>query len=226
MRVDLSNFYSLKDANARAKFLDDIIEKSNREDRPIYISPLLEEHERSEPLLHVLRLDEAVDSKYKIQVLCDEWGNKVYQGDIVKRKFKKSLKREGTPIPAREINRWKRMGIYEQKRYKYTNYKVDSKGCIEVNIIDLEYFLTQFGIHKDTGYPISYHPGPNSIEPVKAPNGQYMHVHYYRMQEVTKDDYEKLPRVGKRPEGELRRGIDAVPEKETKVSDESGSASV
>jgi hypothetical protein len=212
MRVDLSGYYNQRDTSGRAEFLDRVIEQSDENEDPIFITDLLVEFTKAEPLLKRLRMDEKNIKKYKLRVISDEWGNKLYRGEVVTRRHKSNVKvkNEGKLTPGHEQSRMKVLKTYDKWRYKCEKFVIDDRGCIEVSIDDAEYFLPLFGIVQD-GVPVdptSRPIGGNSVEPVDAPNGQKLHVHYYQLQEVEKKDYEKLPKVGKRPDGELRRGID------------------
>ncbi len=190
MRVDLSRIIGVKNPRARDTIVDEIIAETDND--PPFISDLLVEHQTAEPLLDELRKDRR--NRHCLHMKRDEWGEPPVPGEIVKRKHKIPLKtKEGLPIPSVEINRWKRAGIYEKKRYTYDEYTLDEKGCIWCNARDAEYFLSNWGVHSISGMPISYHAYEHSVEPAPCPNGGMKHVWYYRFFEQTKDMHEKLP---------------------------------
>ena len=190
MRLELSRIIGVKDKKARNAIIDDILEEAEKD--PIFLSGLLVEHEVSEPILRELRTDPR--KRYKLYMIRGEWGEEPSPGFIVKRQFKNSLTdREGKLIPAKVLNNWKRAGIYDKKRYRYEDYKLDEKGCISVDAANAEYFLTQWGVHSDSGYPISYHPQEKTTEPVDCPYGGKRHAHYYRWKEMDAEMYDSLP---------------------------------
>jgi hypothetical protein len=190
MRVELSRIIGVKNHRARDAIIDEIIKEA--ENDPIFISDLLVEHQTADPILTDLRQDKT--KKYILKMICGEWGEEPEPDFIIKRKYKKPLKdREGLPIPATILNQWKRAGVYDQKRYMYEEYKLDEKGCFKVDAENAEYFLSQWGVHSISGFPLSYHPQEKSTEPVNYPGGGKRHVHYYRFKEMTQEMYDKLP---------------------------------
>jgi len=182
---------------------DDEIEQIKKEAAhdPCFISDLLVDHQTAGNLLTALREDKR--ELYYLKVIRDEWGNDPHPGDKVRRKFKRSLKTKGpepVPIPVQTLNTWKRAGVYDERRYYYTDYEVDKKGCIKVNAADAEYFLSNWGVHSDSGMPISYHPIPHSEDPAPCPAGGKLYVWYYRFEEVDASKYAQLePISGKGP---------------------------
>ena len=135
--------------------------------------------------------------KWKIQVLCDEWGNKPQQGDVVTRVAMKNLyKREGIPTSGKEISRSKVDGSYSKRFEDRYDYVVDDKGCVECGFTAASYFLNVYGVHAVTKYSLTTKP-ELSGGPSKAPDGQMLHVHYWRYKEMNAAMYEALPKLKK-----------------------------
>lgn len=147
--------------------------------------------------------------KWKIQVLCDEWGHKPMQGDSTYKINKRSLKRNGKAIPAHEINTAILDGTYtelfEPKRW----YPIDKKGCIECTFTDAAAFINIWGVHpvtkrpcmfnkrKETsGEPLDYDGTRFGVQ-VKKENLGKKHVHYWRYMEADKERYDGLPKLDK-----------------------------
>lgn len=194
MRVDLSRLIGVRNYRMRDAVIDEIIAETK--DDPVFISDLLVEHQTAEPLLQELRNDKR--KRYCLHMKRDEWGEPPIPGGIVLRKHKIPLKsKEGLPVPVVEQNRWKRAGIWEQKRFTYDEYILDEKGCIFVTAVDAEYFLTQWGVHSVSGMPISYHATEHSVDPAPHPGGGMKHVWYYRFFEWTKEMHESAPMITK-----------------------------
>jgi hypothetical protein len=195
MQVDLSRIVGLGSYEARDKIIDDILRESKDADDPVYISDLLADTDTGEPLLEALREDQ--EPRHILHFMRDEWGNVVEPGDTIRRKFKRSLTVRGKLIPAKTLNSWKRAGVYEQKRFTFREFKADSKGCIKVNALDCEYFLTHYGIHAISGMPISFYHREHGEDLAMCPDGQMRHPWYWRCKEMTKEMYAKLPDVPK-----------------------------
>ncbi|NIS53119.1 MAG: hypothetical protein GWN94_18780 [Phycisphaerae bacterium] len=210
MRVNLSDIQGVTNHAKRNSIIDEMITASEEKKDPIFISDLLINYEQAEPILAALREDST--PKYRLLCMKDEWGNTPQPGDIVRRREKKPLSIQvlgGTvPIPSSELNQWKRAGIYDRKRYKYRDFVVDEKGCILVNAVDAEHFLSIWGIHSISGMPISYHPNETSKDVTTAPDGQKYHVWYWRYKEVDKEMYKNLAKPEKR--NHAPRGVPAT----------------
>lgn len=133
---------------------------------------------------------------WKIQVLCDEWGNKPIPGEYVIRKIQKPLEHSrGKPLTSSEINIDKMNGVYDEKWTRSIRYKIDEKGCISVRFSDASYLLNVFGVHGKSGARMSQHTKPHSGDPVDTPDGQKLHVHYWRFKEMDRDMYAKIPKI-------------------------------
>ncbi len=155
--------------------------------------------------------------KWKIQVLCDEWGNKPQPGDFVTVKHQKNIyKKPGKPTPGHEMNRAKIDGSFEKKFRNVVKYEVDKKGCISVGRDDATYFIQAYGVHPDTNFAMPHGKPQNTIgrdrqqelsqRPQNTPSGDMMHVWYWRYKEIEKDAYEKLPNLKK--DGSQKRGYE------------------
>ena len=157
---------------------------------------------------------------WKLLVLRDEWGNPPVPGEYVtKRQLKPLDTAPGKPATSRELTEDKRAGDYDKKWIDEIRYQIDAKGCIVCEFQDAAYFLMSFGVHGKSGRPISMHRKPTSKDwegpemrrpelsnrPVEAPDGNKLHVWYWRYQEVDRDEYEKLPIL--QPSNEPKRGV-------------------
>ena len=162
-------------------------------------------------------LPENMRFMWKLQVRRDQWGNPPQPGDIVQRRVQKPLfhdRNQGKPVSSSELTIDKINGDYDKKWNRYFPYEVDEKGCISVNFESAVSLIKQFGIHPNSkrgGHPLSLHLREHSQEPVEAPNGEKIHVWYWRFMEVDKEAYEKLPKIKKTTE--RKRGIDPIEEK-------------
>ena len=199
MRVGqyLDQMAILRTTEAINELIDTIFERADQDDDPLYFSDLLVDGKRSLPLQHALFADD--NPKFILECLVDEWGNPVSPGEDVIRKVEKDLIRDKKPIPGHQLSTWKRQGVYDKKMMTIRRWPVDEKGCIHVNAKDALYFLSVYGIHGDSGSPISYHGRPHSEEPVDVPGHaeHKLHVHYYRFREVEKRAWEKLSKKEK-----------------------------
>lgn len=134
---------------------------------------------------------------WTIQVLCDEWGNKPRPGDKVERVVMKGLyKRDGIPVPSTDMSRAKIDGSYSERFEDRFAYPVDNKGCAKCGFTPAGYFLNAYGVHSLTGYAMC-RKSELSSGPSKAPNGQMLHVHYWRYKEMDAAMYAALPLIEK-----------------------------
>jgi hypothetical protein len=204
MRVDVSRLRATRPAQMRDA-VKSILAEAERNNDPVYLSDIVT-HEGTagtgcEILMEELRsVRQNSKPKYRIQVLCDEWGNKPKEGDIVRRQFKNPLTVDGKLLTAKQLNGEIRMGIMDQERYYYNEYTVDEKGCILCDANDAEWFLYMYGLHSFSNYPLNQYeelsPGPAKN---KATGGM-QHVHYWRYKEMTAEQYEALEPLKAEPE--------------------------
>jgi len=207
--VDLSKIRILaRDKQDFNAYIDDFLNNECAPDDPPYLSDLITGHNKGgQPVLEALAFryendrNKPMDQRFmwKIQVLCDEWGNKPQPGDVVIRKIKKKMVYgPGKPVPQNELELDKINGVYEKKWFDKIPYPVDVKGCITCEFIDAVYFLNVYGIHGKSKAIMSMHKNPYSCGPQETPKpGEKLHVWYHRYQEVNKDMYESLPKIKK-----------------------------
>lgn len=193
MRVKLSRLAGAANYIALDAIIADI--KRESKDDPIYVSDLLADWQMSEPLSAAIRDDPT--PRHYLLVMRDEWGNVPNPGEIARRRYKKSLKMHGMPIPPRVLNTWKRNGTYDENRYYYTDHVIDEKGCIKVSAGDAEYFLKNFGVHGESKFPLTSHEeiGPEiAATDKKNLSGQKLNTWYWRYKEIEAKDYHNLPK--------------------------------
>jgi hypothetical protein len=180
--------------------ISEIIQEATSD--PVYLSDILIAEKYGNyvmsPLLEELRKDPS--KQYHLFVIEGKFREKIYPGDKVIRRHKKSLYiRPGIPIPGRDLNTIVRLGQWEDKMERHEKFIVDSKGCISVSADDAWYFLTKFGIHGKSGAQISPHP-EFSGEPMRNPsNGKTQIVRYWRYKELDLEEYEAAPEIEQRP---------------------------
>jgi hypothetical protein len=146
-----------------------------------------------------------VPRKYKIRAIKDEWGNLYYPGDVIKRRIEKPKRDiDGNKYTNRALKQMRTSGEYEEMFVYYNEYTVDEKGCIEAMFEDAGYFLGNYGVHYETNFAIC---GRKEFtrDPCKAPDGQKLHIHYWRFKEMPPEVYETLPRL-ERPTEPKKRG--------------------
>jgi hypothetical protein len=147
---------------------------------------------------------------WKIKVICDEWANEPRPGGEVVRRIPINRKnRKDQPVRSSDINSSMVDGSYDDRFVDSRKFKIDSKGCIECSFTDAGYFISVYGVHPRTGYSLNRHR-KTSEEPCECPNGQNLHVHYWRYKEMDKESYAALPEL--KPVKGPRRGIDPVEE--------------
>jgi hypothetical protein len=133
---------------------------------------------------------------WKLKVMRDEWGNIPQPGEDYILTLKKPYVQGGKKLTIGQINIDIATGLHDEKWLKHIPYKVDAKGCITCGYEHAMIFIRKYGMHPITGKggpPLSMHKIPHSENPVNAPDGMQKHAWYWRVQEVTKADYEKMP---------------------------------
>jgi hypothetical protein len=210
-KEDITNIVNPREKRA---FINDFI-KNCDDDDPIQISDLLaNKNSWGGMCLQTLGIAEEQlrmrggdnPMMWNLQVISDEWGNKLTEGDIVIRRVKSNYKDvEGQSIDPSEISSSRLDGSYEERFVMTKKFKVDKKGCIRANFEDAVSMCNLWGLHSVTGRTLTTKKA-TSREPQECPNGQKLHCHYWRYKEVTKEQYDKLPNIKKRTY--LLRGID------------------
>jgi len=170
-------------------FLSDLIIDVERGAQPVLVA--LERWEIEEP-----KRSDDERLRWKIQVLRDEWGNVPQPGDTVTRRVLKNLYlRDGIPASSADMSRAKINGTFAQDYEEHYTFRVDDKGCISCGFTTAANLLNTYGIHSDTRRPITKKQELSGA-PSQAPNGDLLHVHYWRYREVRREEYEALPSLG------------------------------
>lgn len=216
MRVDFARITSCRSMDEQRDAVSSALSGMTNDD-PVFLSDLIASVDHGgQPVLVNLgdryelekELEDSQKTKWKILVMRDEWGNVPGPGQKVVRKvmlpFKKSEEKYYT---GDDLSRMKRTGEFSKRFERNREYTVDSKGCITCAFSDAMYFLSQWGVHAETGYPLTMKPEKNDIneisgKPVDAPNGSKLHVWYWRYKEITPEEYKKLPKRDKSPHKE------------------------
>lgn len=194
---DVSSYIKrqLEDATENPPYLTDVI--TGYELGGIFVLQELEAHYNEN------RDNDAGKIKFKLLVRYDEFGRKVYPGDIVRRKKKKPEYKSPTkPMTVPEIAQAKMDGSYDKMFISYNDYIVDKKGCIHCEYSDAVHFLSIFGWHGKRNVRISkFHNKETSASPAKVPgqDSQMLHVHYWRYAEQDNEMYKALPTLKPRP---------------------------
>ena len=84
---------------------------------------------------------------------------------------------------------------------------MDDKGCITCGYEHAMQLIRSFGTHPITGKggpPLSIHKIPHTQDPANCPDGSKKHAWYWRIKEMQKSDYDKLPK--RIPEDKPKRG--------------------
>ncbi|MCP4604496.1 MAG: hypothetical protein GY847_28900 [Proteobacteria bacterium] len=214
MLVKSSDLLACRTDDELDLLIDNILSEATQGNDPPFLSDLIiGAAVGAQPLMSALgdrevqemNLPDSERFRWKIQVLCDEWGNKPQPGEDVTRKVQKSLyKKPGKPYTGIEINRSKMDGSYERKFENNYKYLIDEKGCITCGFTAAVSLLNLYGVHAKTGYGMP-HGKPQNTESLdrqanqeigrlgRSPDGQMRHVWYWRYKEIDLADYEALP---------------------------------
>jgi hypothetical protein len=179
-RIDYEAIASGRSPEHKMRIAQDQIKKVGY----VSISDALVNRDRDSVL--VLQALDAMDSegrtqKVKLLVLRNEWGDKPNPGDTHEWKSQIRTRDEfGKKIDQAAIHAMKRRG--EDTHVIYHSSVVDADGCITVSYKDAAMLLGNYGVHWDSGMPISK-MREHSREPVNVANGQ-KHTWNWRYQEV------------------------------------------
>ena len=172
-------------------FLSDLIIGADNGGQPILMG--LGAREANE-----LEMSDTDRFRWRIQVLCDEWGNKPIQGEFVERVIQQNLyKKEGKPVPATDLSRAKRDGSYAAKYERRVRLEIDEKGCITCGFTSASILLNTLGVHAVTGYAMPHNKPEHSGDVLTTPNGDKLHAWYWRYKEMDSKMYDALPKIGK-----------------------------
>lgn len=236
-KINYSEFKNLKQAKDRHVYLNDKI-SSMPPCSPVMISDALaRKYEEGGWVLRAIgnQSDELLKSgqyeklpRWKIEVICDEWGNTLGEGDIVKRRTPKVVKNAaGQLATANDHNIAIINGTYEDTFFETRNFVIDKKGCIECNFEAATSLLNLKGVHYLSGHSLAGEIR-ESIEPMTAPNGQQLVKQNWLYREVSNEAYENLKDKPKRVRP--LNGIDSIDkikayeEKDKKKRKEGGKA--
>lgn len=137
-------------------------------------------------------------TKWKLEVLSDEWGNTVGPGDVVVRKVPKyNTLKQLKAKDALDRNVSLMNGTYDEEYNDYRKFVVDKKGCIECTFDDAVYFLNTKGVHFFSGKSLAGE-SRDSVAPMTAPNGQELKKQNWLYREVTSEAYKNLKNRDKR----------------------------
>jgi len=203
--IKFSEILQLTSDDAFAQWMREQLANYTADSPPALSDCLVNYHNGGAPFIEALA---AIDEEYrmigrpsyrwKIQVLCDKWGEPMKPGDIVKRKHKRPLRyKPGVPIPGSELSAMKMDGRYKEELEYYSEFHVDEKGCIDVGFHDAMHFLSLWGVHYRNGKPLTTKQR-KSANKIKSPDGTVKNVHYYRYKEAPLAQYSDLPQLKKR----------------------------
>ena len=119
---------------------------------------------------------------WKIQMLCDMWGNPYKPGDTVEWETKGPIVVRGRKLNNQQIKDMIRRGERSKLFFKHS-YTVDSDGCIECGFTDAGYLLRSFGIHYSTGVALTSKREKSRSETVR-PDGTKAQRHNWRCKEA------------------------------------------
>jgi len=130
--------------------------------------------------------DPMMRRRFRIRVLCDEWGDPVKEGDKIVWKFDiKTRDKLGRKYTSRRKAELKRQGQADEF-LKFHAALVDAEGCISLEFQDAGSLLNLHGIHYRTGLPISRAKElSGTVKPV--PGGGFKHMRNWRYVEVPPD---------------------------------------
>lgn len=201
MEIDWNTLDKKADILRKADYVEEVIAQCTP-GNPLFLSdPIVKGGAEGAIVLKALAEHEESDKdalippmKWKILVMRDEWGNVPNPGDRVYKVNKINTHKKGTgkTVSARERNLAIMDGSYSKIFEQRTEYIVDEKGCIEAPFTDAGHFLWTRGVHPKSNRPITTYRATSS-EPVLAPDGNMLHIHYWLYKEATPEVYEKLP---------------------------------
>jgi hypothetical protein len=213
-KIKFSEIQTLKSDDAVKLWLRETLDKFSPDDPPLLSDCIANYHVGAAPFIVHLAADDEERAhrnldrfRWKIEVLCDEWGQKVKPGDIVQRQHKRSFSyKPGRPIPGSELSAMKMDGRYEEELIYYTPFVVDDKGCIDCGFHDAMNFLSLYGVHPNGRKLTSKQPTNKSpVYDEMNPDAPPKHVHYLRYKEADKHRYSQMPKIKKsQNRGELQ----------------------
>lgn len=129
------------------------------------------------------RNDPMMRRRFRLRVLCDEWGDPVQPGQQLEWKFNIRARDElGRKYTSRRKQELARQGRTEEYR-EYHAAIVDADGCITLEFQDASKLLNLHGIHYATGLPISRAKElSGTVKPI--PGGGFKHMRNWRYVEV------------------------------------------
>ena len=212
MKLNRDNFKNIEDQQTRTMAVQQELAQFAPDDPPYLSDIYVNLDDGGQAALVGLEQQYATNRAnpfvWKILVRRDEWGNVPAPGEKVVRRIPKNRKwvqnNEAKYTSSAQLNSAKVDGSYSDTFEEVREFEVDDKGCISCTFDDAGYFLFNWGVHHKTGRGMCSKP-EYSTEPVAAPNGNKLHVHYWRYSEVDVDDYQQLPQREKKTR--KKRGV-------------------
>lgn len=122
--------------------------------------------------------------QWKIQILCDEFGNSPVPGEIHKWKFGVAKKDEfGVKLTSRTIKEIRRRGLGETLE-EWHGDTIDEYGCITLPYKDAALLLNNNGVHYITNQPITMLKEVTSWQKKNPADGSMVHVRNWRYREI------------------------------------------
>lgn len=151
----------------------------------LFLQQALAQRERDSATYHVDPF------KWKLLVLCDEFGEPVLPGQKVVRHVMKPGRRKFT---TEDMTQARIDGTYLERFMIKLEFPVDDRGCITCGFSDALYFLLTYGINYKSKKRITSRR-EKSRQPRKMRDGSMKVIHYWRYTEPPMSVYNKLPSV-------------------------------
>ena len=214
-KIDFSIFRTITGEDAANEAAEQILKKFSKDNPPPLGTILLNEHNGGIHLQHVLDKQQREAHRYnedpyrwKILVLRDERGNVPMPGDTVYRPV--AVKRKGATPDDLSIAR--RDGTFEEKYVRMVPFKIDAKGCISCAFSDAIYFLQNYGVMYGTRKGIAHKPERSKTMRTWR-DGHVGYRYNWLYSEVSKDEYDKLPKRAAKKETEPQKDPEKTAEK-------------
>jgi hypothetical protein len=122
--------------------------------------------------------------QWKIQILCDEFGNPPKPGDVHKWKFGVTKKDEfGVKLTSRTIKEIRRKGLGHTLE-EWHGDTIDEYGCIKLPYKDAVLLLDNYGVHYMSNQPITMMKEITSWQKKNPLNGSMVNVRNWRYREI------------------------------------------
>lgn len=205
MKIDFQKIKDLRGSKAKEEYCTGLVSAMTQRDVCSLSEVLANLDVGGGPVCVALSNDERMKRdmesptlKWKLFARCDDWGTPYAPGDSVKYTTPKNMKdSKFHPVGASVINAAITDGSFSERFQNVKEFKVDSKGCIEVPYTVAMFFLKHYGYVYGRKVGLC-NKREIAKDPARSPDGTMKHIWHWRFAEINDQTYATLPDLARK----------------------------